>query len=90
MNTYTKSGSFGSIFTQANPNTAYGSIFQNNMDDTSFNGRNASLTKTITIPRQAFSGYQEHVAENLETACKVSLYYFYSGTVILISISCAA
>ena len=72
LNTYSISGYFGSIFTQANPNTIYGSIFENNMDDSSFNALNDSLIKTITLPRQAFSGYQEDVSANPETACKVS------------------
>ena len=72
LNTYSRSGYFGSIFSQANPNTVYGSIFENNMDDSSFNAVNVSLIKTSTLPRQAFSGYQEDVSANPETACKVS------------------
>ena len=72
LNTYSRSGYFGSIFSQANPNTVYGSIFENNMDDSSFNAVNVSLIKTSTLPRQAFCGYQEDVSANPETACKVS------------------
>ena len=72
LNTYAKSGSFAHIFTQANPNTVYGSIFQNNMDNSSFHGFGDSLIKAINLPRQAFSGYQEDVSANPETACKVS------------------
>ena len=72
LNTYSRSGYFGSIFSQANPNTVYGSIFENNMDDSSFNAVNDSLIKTSTLPRQAFSGYQKDVSANPETACKVS------------------
>ena len=73
LNTGTKSGSVGALFSQANPNSAYKSIFENNMDDSSFNNWDVSLIKTITIPRQAFGGYQEDVSANSETACKVSL-----------------
>ena len=74
LNTYARSGSFAHIFTQANPNTVYGSIFQNNMDNSSFHDFDDSLIKAINLPRQAFSGYQEHVAENSETACKVRFF----------------
>jgi hypothetical protein len=73
LNTGTKSSSFGASFSQANPNSAYKSIFQNNMDDSSFNNWDDSLIKTITITNQAFGGYQEEVSANSETACKVSL-----------------
>ena len=73
LNVGTKSSSFGALFSQANPNSAYESIFQNNMDDSSFNNWDDSLIKTITKPRQAFGGYQMDVSANSETACKVSL-----------------
>jgi hypothetical protein len=73
LNTGRKSEYFSSIFTQANPNSVYESIFHNNMDDSSFNDRGDSLIKTITLPRQALGGYQENVAANSEAACKVSL-----------------
>ena len=71
LNTHTRSSYFGSIFSQANPNTVYGSIYENNMDDSSFNAVNDSLIKS-TLPRQAFFGYQTDVSANPETACKVS------------------
>ena len=77
LNTYGRSGYFASIFTQANPNSVYGAIFQNNMDDSSFNAVDDSLIKTSTLPRQAFGGYQEHVSRRHETACKVSLQSFF-------------
>ena len=73
LNTYSRSGYFGSIFSQANTNTVYRSIFQNNMDNSSFNDVDESLIKTITLPRQAFGGFQESVSANSETKCKVSL-----------------
>ena len=72
LNTWQRSGYFASIFTQANPNSVYGAIFQNNMDDSSFNNEDESLIKTITLPGQAFAGYQAEVSANSETACKVS------------------
>ena len=73
LNTHTRSSYFGSIFSQANTNTAYGSVFQNNMDNSSFNEWDESLIKTITLPKQAFGGFQESVLANSETVCKVSL-----------------
>ena len=72
LNTYRGSGYFASIFNQANPNTVYGAIFQNNMDDSSFNDVGESLIKTITLPRHAFAGWQDDVSANSEAACKVS------------------
>ena len=72
LNAYQRSGYFASTFTQANPNSVYGAIFQNNMDDSSFNALDDSLIKTSTLPRQAFSGNQQDVSANPETACKVS------------------
>ena len=66
-------GSAGAIFSHANPNTVHESVFKNNMDDSSFNNWDDSLIKTITVPRQAFGGYQVDVSANSETACKVSL-----------------
>ena len=73
LNTGSSSSYFGSIFSQANTNTVYRSIFQNNMDNSSFNDVDESLIKTITLPRQAFGGFQESVSANSETKCKVSL-----------------
>ena len=58
------------------------------MDNSSFHDFDDSLIKAINLPRQAFSGYQEDVPGNIETACKVSLKTFsHSGTAIHISIS---
>ena len=64
------------IFTQANPNTVYASIFENNMDDSSFDKLGKSLIKTVSLPRQAL--YGSHVAVSRVSAmygtdCKVSL-----------------
>ena len=73
LNTHRRATYFGSIFDQASPNNIYGSIFENNMDDSSFNDWHESLTKTITLPRQAYAGYQEDFSAISEIACKVSL-----------------
>ena len=73
LNTGSRTGSFGTIFTQANPNTVYESIFQNNMDDSSFNWAE-SLIKTITLPRQAYFHFQHSVSDNAEAVCKVRYY----------------
>jgi hypothetical protein len=77
LNTQRRSTSFPAIFTQANSTTVYGSIFQNNMDDSSFNDVDKSLIKTITLPEQAYAGYQLDVLANSETVCKVSIKYFF-------------
>ena len=77
LNTGDRSGFYGAMFTHANPNTVYGSIFRNNMDNSSFNNFDDSLIKVITLPRQAFVGPQEIVTENSETACKVRLETFF-------------
>ena len=48
---------FTTLFTQANPNTIYGSIFENNMDEASITNWEESLIRTITLPRQAYGGW---------------------------------
>ena len=81
LNSYPRSQYFATIFTQANLNTVYESILKNNMDESSFNNWNESLTKTINQPRQAFGGYQDDVSAISVTACKVSLQsFFITGT----------
>ena len=78
MNTYGRHTYFGSIFDRASSNSVYGSIFEKNMDNSSFNNWNESLIKTITLPRQAFGGYQDDVLAISEIACKVSLCSFFT------------
>ena len=76
LNTGTRSCMCARIFTQANPNTVYASIFEKNMDDSSFNKLGKSLIKTIALPRQALYGSQgafSRVSENSRPECKVSL-----------------
>ena len=82
LNTGSKSGAIGSAFSQANPNTIYKTIFENNMDDSSFGAWKKSLIKTITLPRQALFYFQEHVSTLSETACKVSHYLTFFQSVI--------
>ena len=72
LSTGSATGSFAAIFSHANSTSVFGSFFQNNMDDSSFNNEDESLIKTITLPGQAFAGYQAEVSANSETACKVS------------------
>ena len=78
MNTYGRHTYFGSIFDRASSNSVYGSIFEKNMDNSSFNNWNESLIKTITLPRQAYGGYQDDVSAIFDIACKVSLYLFFT------------
>ena len=72
LNTGSRSGAFGSVFSQASPNTIYESIFENNMGNSSSYDWKESLIKTVTLPRQALFYFQEHVSAFSETACKVS------------------
>ena len=74
LNTGSRSGSFGTIFNQANPNTVYESIFEENMDNSSFQTLKGMFKKTITLPRQAMLYFQDEVAAFSEKACKVSHY----------------
>ena len=74
LNTGSRSGSFGTIFSQANPNTVYESIFEENMDNSSFQSLKGMFEKTITLPRQAMLYFQDEIAAFSEKACKVSDY----------------
>ena len=74
LNTGIKSGYFGSIFSQANTNTAYASVFQNNMDNSSFQSLKGMFEKTSTLPKQAMLYCQDEVAAFSDKACKVSQY----------------
>ncbi len=73
LNTNGRHTYFGSIFDQASQNSIYGSVFEKNMDDSSFNHWNESLIKTITLPRQAYGGYQDDVLAISEIGCKGSI-----------------
>ena len=76
LNTKRRSTSFANIFTQAKPNSVYGSIFQNNMDDSSFNNWTESLIRTITQPKRlALTANLDVISANYEAACKVSFYF---------------
>ena len=75
LNTGSKTGSFGYVFSQANPNTVYGSIVQNNIDNDSSYDYAESIHKTITLPRQAFFHFQHTVSDNAEAVCKVRYYF---------------
>ena len=69
-------GASGNIFSQANPNTVYESIFKNNMDDSSFNNWTESLIRTITQPKRlALTANLDVISANYEAACKVSFYF---------------
>ena len=72
LNTYRRSGYFGSIFSQANPNTVYESIYEENMDNSSFQSLKGMFEKTITLPKQAMLYFQDETAAFSEKACKVS------------------
>ena len=65
-------GAAGAIFSQANPNTVYESIFKNNMDDSMDWKWKESFIKTVTLPRQALFYFQDRVLGYPATVCKVS------------------
>ena len=80
MNTGTRSCMCAHIFTKANPNTVYASIFEKNMDDSSFNKLGKSLIKTIALPRQALYGSEvavSRVSAISGTKCKVSFKFVF-------------
>ena len=74
LNTGYKSEAIASMFFQASPNTLFGAIYQNNMDNSSFMSYNKSLSKTIYLPQQAFFGLSWRVLNNPEAACKVNMH----------------
>ena len=72
LNTGYRSGFSGAMFTQANPNTVYGSIFRNNMDNSSFNNWTDSLIRTINQPKRlALTANLGVISSNSKAACKV-------------------
>ena len=77
LNTGAMSGSYGSLFLHARPNTTYEAIYRNNMDNSSFDDLNEfkSISKTIHIPNQAYFGTLANVLIHPEMAiCKVNIF----------------
>ena len=74
MNTYVKGSVYASFWTQSPPNSIYRTIFEQKMDDMSFDNYKKSIEKAISMPNQAFFGANRQVQEEQESACKVHTY----------------
>ena len=69
------SSSYGSLFLNARPHTTYEAIYRNNMDNSSFDDVDKSISKTIHLPRQAYFGSLANVLIHPEmTTCKVNIF----------------
>ena len=71
MNTEEKEVSIGGYFTTAIPGSIAHRIYQNNMDDSSFNSITKSIKKTLALPKQAFFDDIHYVYTLDDYACKV-------------------
>ena len=69
-----KDSAMAGIWWQAQNNTIFRTIFEQNMDDSSFTSNEIALEKTINFPNEAFFGYASTVKQKQETACKVDTY----------------
>ena len=79
------SGSYGSLFLHARPNTTYEAIYRNNMDNSSFDDLNEfkSISKTIHIPNQAYLGTLANVLIHPEmAACKVNIFKLFAESIL--------
>ena len=59
------------LWTQSPPDTIFRSVYERNMDDSSFNENQKSMEKTISHENQAFFGDSNFVTGNKVMACKV-------------------
>ena len=61
------------IWTQSPPNSMFRTIFEKNMDDSSFNYQHQSVEKTINLPHEAVFIKIGEVLRETEFACKVNI-----------------
>ena len=62
LNTGRKSKATTSILTQAQPGTKYETIYRTKMDNSSFNGDEKSINKTIQESNQAYFGRSSQIS----------------------------
>ena len=61
-------GATASMFTNADPNTVFGRVYKNNMDNSSFDSKDMSIMNTIKHPNAA---YITHRMDVTFSSCKV-------------------
>ena len=78
LNTGAKDTSDGSYWSNSysDPNSKIRAVREHNMDASSFyQSSSEAILKTITSPKQAFSGSSSYVYRNKKAGCKVSTGY---------------
>ena len=70
LNTYIKGSAPASFWMQSPPNSIFKTIFEQNMDDSSFNTYKESMVKTINEPNEAFYGSFMNIQQE-KMDCKV-------------------
>ena len=71
MNTRPKDTSLGGYFTQSQKGSPIRRVFENNMDEFSFNTVDESILKTINSTHQAYFDLVSTIKENVKFGCKV-------------------
>jgi len=72
LNTYIKGSAPASFWMQSPPNSIFKTIFEQNMDDSSFNTYKESMAKTIDEPNEAFYGSFMNIQQE-KMDCKLEL-----------------
>ena len=71
MNTRPKDTSLGGYFTQSQQGSPIRRVYENNMDEFSFNTVDVSILKTINSTHQAYFDLVSTIKENVKFGCKV-------------------
>ena len=71
LNTQPIDTSLGGYFTQSQQGSPIGKVFENNMDEFSFNTMDESILKTINSTHQAYFDLVSTIKENDKFSCKV-------------------
>lgn len=71
LNTNPRHGLDGRLFANAKPDTIYQAVFDQRMDELSFNLPYESMKRTVTNPNHAYFGDLYAVQANKDMACKV-------------------
>ena len=71
LNTRPKDTSLGGYFTQSQQGSPIRRVYENNMDEFSFNTVDESIMKTINSTHQAYFDLVSTIEENVKYGCKV-------------------
>ena len=71
LNTRQKDTSLGGYFTQSQQGSPIRRVYENNMDEFSFNTVDVSILKTINSTHQAYFDLVSTIKENVKFGCKV-------------------